>query len=438
MGRHPINASAKSNRATKAPLLSRAEKAVPVVCALIAFKTLFNYYTFLFPMAASLITLVYNIVTLLMMVSFIPLSFIVFLDYRNRNGLTPALLIPLAVVINIACVVWSNGSLDILSRDYFLVQAAGTNDQYGYYFSQLNVWLGNMGAVLFIGRYTQHRETIVKAVVAVFIVFIVPILALVVTHPEALGLRQSSFSGSDEVFGGGLWNIGVIGFGSLSWLAMALFPKANLNQRRVIAVSVPLFIAAGLAGLSRTLVLMALLSLLVYLFVAKKDQKWVGKSLIVLIALVLVMIFGTSLFQPLIERFSGSSGGHDIRFDLWVSYLSHVGDTWLVGAPEGSVYLYYADVTLMGFHYMPHSSVINFLIRFGLLGCVSYLCLIKNAFFVFPRDIDKSLKACILAAATAYVSLSFINQTGYEEPIFYVMFGLFIAYMKLLKRDFKG
>ena len=174
-----------------------------------------------------------------------------------------------------------------------------------------------------------------------------------------------------------------------------------------------------------------------YFLIAKKDGKLFSKILLLALVVIAFVFIESDMVTSIVSRFNDStSGSHNVRFSLWQAYLSHFKEYWLIGAPYGSVYNYYYDVNLVGEHFLPHSSVINFLVRFGLLCAISYLVLIKNAFFSIKKSSGLPINkiACIRAGFVAYVSLAFINQTGYSEPIFYIMFGLLIAYSQIIKR----
>jgi len=93
----------------------------------------------------------------------------------------------------------------------------------------------------------------------------------------------------------------------------------------------------------------------------------------------------------------------------------------------GNIYNYYRDYNFIGHYYLPHSAIINFTIRFGLLSCVSYLGLIKKSFLPSLNALEERKKYCFRAGMIAYITLAFINQTGYAEPTFYMMFGLWMA-----------
>ena len=416
------------------------EKILPLYCAAVVYKNIYNYFIYLFPFLESVGVLLYNAVTLMGLLLYIPLFLHALLHNKKYKIVNPAILIPLCVLVNILFVYIETGDLTILSRGHFLSVANGTNDERGYYFSQINTWFGNISVVLMLSIFSTKIETIKKCIISSMVMLFVPSILMMIFHPEFLGMRQSSIEGSDVTFSGGLWNIGVMGIGSISWLGLALYKDMTRWHKRVVLISVITFAFLGVAGLSRTLIIMLALSACCYFMIAKKDSRLISKVFVIVFAVIIFAVVESDLISSILLRFNDStSGTQNIRFLLWKAYLSHFDEVWLWGAPYGSVYNYYYDVSLIGAHFLPHSSVINFLIRFGLLCACSYLVLIKRAFFTVRQNKTVSINqiACIRAGCMAYVSLAFINQTGYAEPIFYVMFGLLLAYSQLMSEEAK-
>lgn len=407
---------------------------LPILCALVTFKYVYNYYSFIVPALSSVINFMYTAITFMMLLLYIPMSLKVLINLRFKRFwlLLPAVIIPACVLLNIVYATVSSGDFSILSRSYEMSLAAGTNDETGFYFAQVNTWFGNMAVLLFLAIYIRDKTDIIKCIQAVLLVLAIPTVAMIALHPSYLGTRQSTF-GDDTVFGGGLWNIGVIGFGSMTWLSMALSEGMSKRQRYFAYFSSVLFVFVGLAGISRTLILMLAFSMIVYFLLFRKDMHWLGKVLLLVIGVLLFCALETDIILKFVLRFNDStSGTQNIRLQLWQAYLSHFKEYWLIGAPIGSVYNYYRDVSLFGEHFLPHSSVINFFVRYGIFAVSSYLVIIKRAFIpcgllgtVLTRE-----RICMLAGCTAYITLAFINQTGYSEPVFYIMFGLALSYWR--------
>ena len=291
-----------------------------------------------------------------------------------------------------------------------------------------------MAIVLFLVNYVRNREILIKCIVSSMIVLIIPIILITAMHPSYLGTRESVYN-NDTVFGGGLWNIGVIGFGSISWLGLALTEDAKKKQRRIIYSSVALFVFVGVAGVSRTLILMLAFSTVVFFMFTKKDMTWIGRSFLIIVAVLLFFVLEPEFILSLSKRFTDkTSGTHNVRILLWKAYLSHFKEYWLIGAPEGSVYNYYKDVNYFGEHFLPHCSLINFFVRYGVFSLWAYIILLKNSFLKIQKNkkVNSKTKICVLAGGVAYITLAFINQTGYAESVFYIMFGLYLAFYRIV------
>lgn len=412
-----------------------AHSFLTVICAMVTFKYAFNYYSFVVPAFSSAIYGLYFVVTLFMLALFFPMAGKVLLNLRRQKYkmLLPAVIIPLCVLLNIFYVMISSGDFSILSRGYRMPLAYGTNDEIGFYFAQINTWFGNMAVVMYLAIYTQDKKDIVKCLCVSMAVLVIPTVLIIAMHPSYLGMRQSTF-GEGVTFGGGLWNVGVVGYGSISWLGMALAGNATKRQRRFIYFSVFLFVFVGVAGVSRTLILMVAFSWIVYFLLDRKDMHWLKKVLLMLLGVLVFVTFETDFILNIVIRFGDATGGtSNIRFRLWEAYLSHFREYWFIGAPLGSVYNYYKDVNLFGANFLPHSSVVNFLVRFGIFALLSYLILLRRAFLP-PRLGEHALTrshVCMASGGVAYITLAFINQTGYAEPVFYIMFGLALAYWRI-------
>ena len=405
---------------------------MPLICAAATFKYAYTYYGFAIPALSGICNLLYQAITLFFLIAFVPLFFVV-IKRANRLYI-PIFVIVLMVLINILYVMFSTGNIAIVSRSYHMSAASGTNDYIGFYFSQINTWFGNMAIVLFLVNYVKDREVLIKCIVSSMIVLVIPIVLITAMHPSYLGTRESVYN-DDTVFGGGLWNIGVIGFGSISWIGLAVSEDAQKRQKWIIYASVALFIFVGVAGVSRTLILMVVFSTIVFFMFTKKDITWLGRIFLIMVAVILFFVLEPEFILSVMERFTDkTSGTHNVRILLWKAYLSHFREFWLVGAPEGSVYNYYRDVNYFGENFLPHSSLVNFFVRYGVFALCAYVILLKNSFLKIQKskEVTSKIRICVLAGGVAYITLAFINQTGYAESVFYIMFGLYLAFYRIV------
>ncbi len=408
-----------------------------IIAALATYKYVYNYYMLLIPGMRSVFVGLYNIVTLFFLLLYIPLFISVLsrIRYKEYKYLIPTIVIPACVILNIIYVMLTEGGLSIISRSYLLQAASGTNDSTGFYFSQLNTWLGNMAITLYLALRVKDKKEIADCVISSLAVIIIPLVLLIVIHPDYLGLRKDVFDGVS--FGGGIWNIGTIGFGSLTWIAIALSHDFSKGKRNFAIFSIIVLIFVGVSGLSRTMILMIAFSFGLYMLISRKDTKFYLKILVVLVMVGIYFTLESDIVAALFQRFGdNTSGTNNIRFLLWKSYLSNYKEFWLLGAPLGSVYRYYHGVNLAGRYFLPHSTPMNFFIRYGIFALVAYLCLLKNSFFSIRKSPENEYyRNCIISGGIAYISLAFINQTGFAEPVFYVMFGLLMAFTRILNND---
>lgn len=414
----------------------RISNITPFICGLVIFKTTVDYYYWLFPSVESISSILYQIITLFCF-SLFPLMLIqFFLRQKNYNWklMRPIILIPLAVIVNIIMVMFQQGSIEVISRNFVIVNAASTNDYTGYYFAAINTWFGNIGLLLFLMYFVNNKRLLKKCIIASLVMFVLPIIFVLLMHPEYIGLRESQVS--DMVFGGGIWNIGVCGFGSLAWLAISQLYDVNKKQKYIILFSILLFSFAGISGLSRTFVLMIFFSLTYFIIFTRKNKTWM-KTLFITIAFISVfLMFEGSIASQVVGRFNDSATGgtSNVRFALWGNYIKYIDEYFWLGAPVGSVYNYYHDTNLLGKHFLPHSSILNFWIRFGAFAVLGYLIMIKNAATKLKKrnDVIKKYKrVCLQAWVVSYISLSFINQTGFAEIAFYLGFGLIFALINI-------
>ena len=408
-----------------------------IITALATFKNVYNYYILLIPEMKFVFVVLYNIITLYFLIIYIPLFLFVLRNIRKKEFkiYIPAIVIPLSVILNIISVMFKEGSISIISREYFLQEASETNDCIGFYFSQVNTWFTNMAILLSLSLKIKNKKEIINCIIVCMTVILIPVILLIAIFPNYLGLRQSVFN--DVSFGGGIWNIGTIGFGSITWIAIALLNDMTKQQSVFSIISIFVFVFVGISGLSRTILLMGIFSLGCYFLISKKDIKLVLKMLIVLIFVLLYFLIESDIVAELFQRLGDrTSGTNNVRFLLWPAYLSHYKEFWLLGAPLGSVYRYYHDVDLLGRYFLPHSTPINFFVRYGIFALVSYIQLIKYAFLSINTKItNEYYRNCIISGGIAYISLAFINQTGFAEPIFYIMFGLLIAFARIVNSN---
>ena len=219
---------------------------LPFICALIIYKATVNYYYFLFPSFTPFWKLLYQAITLFCLIIF-PIMFIVILLSKKPfrwKLIYPSLLIPISVLINTFLVVLQEGTLEVLSRSYLIENAKSTVDYMGFYFACINTWFGNIGIMLLMTYFVNNKKVLTRCLIYSLFMFVIPILLLILLHPELIGQRKSQFG--NIVFGGGVWNIGICAFGSLAWMAIAQIYEVSKRQKKFIVLSIILFCLQGL------------------------------------------------------------------------------------------------------------------------------------------------------------------------------------------------
>jgi hypothetical protein len=429
---HMLNIGVRRGKNT---LSIKKSNIIAFICAIFIFKSTYQYYILLFPSLSFFITILYQVATVFCF-SLLPITLGIMVTRKTINwGLVrPAILILVCVILNIIIVMFQEANIEILSRSYTIPNAITTNDYTGFYFATINTWFGNIGCLLFVYFLIRNKKTLHKCIVTSMLMFVLPIVLIILMHPEYVGLRESLFS--DIVFGGGIWNIGVCGFGSLAWLGISQISNISKKQKILIIFSIALFCFAGISGLSRTLIFMMIFSIFFYILFSKKDITWLKLICFIFAFIGVFIILENNIATAIIERLSraDTSATQNVRWHIWKTYLSYVREYFWFGAPSGSVYNYYIDVNWKGHDFLPHSSVLNFLIRFGVFSLVGYLLLIKNA-FIKSTIKNRHISICLKAWVISYIALSFVNQTGYAGIEFYLGFGLLFATINIENQE---
>ena len=405
---------------------------MPILCSMAAYRSIYNYYIWLFSPFSDVFEVLYTIITLCFFLLF-PVVMVYIGLHRIRLAQAKGIiLIVIAVLINIVYVMTDTGNVEIILRSYVNQFAPSTNDEMGFYFAQLNVWFGNAAILLASYIFVNNKKTLNKCLMAMVWVFLIPIIFTLILYPEYIGERESFIS--EMNFAGGLWNIGVVAFGSFSWLLLAQRKELSRGNRLIALLAVILFICCGVFGLSRTLIVMLIMSYGYYILNIRKDSRWL---FIVVVSIVFAGLFLTlqpSLWDEMVVRFTDSTAGlENVRVLLWANYLSGIDEYWLIGAPEGSVYRYFSGLTYATHNYLPHSSIINFWCRFGVLAVIGYLTIVRYYFIGLKAETLEltKKKVALQSGCIAYMSLAFVNQTGYEESVFWITFGLIFSLIKI-------
>lgn len=412
---------------------------VLLVVMFAVYISIYNYYQFIIPSMENVLFFIYQIGRLFFSLLFVEEIFSIFnKKYSDNKKYTrPFYLIVFFLVLNYVVIAISEGDFTFLSKNYQMIKAEGTNDFIGYYFSNLITWTGNCGISIWLINRINDNKTIIKSLKVCLWMIIIPIILLMLLHPEYIGQRISDLETTN--FGGGIWNIGVFGFCSFAWLTIMCLPFMTNREKRFSYFALIILIFAGIVGLSRSFILTVFLSFIYYFFQTSKTANKLLKNvmlfLLIILSVALLYNIYPNIFESLLGRFHDStSGTHNVRFLLWKNYFSNIKEYFIFGAPLGGPYNYYHNLSYKGFYYLPHSSVINYLITFGIGGLICYISFLTKIYFS-KGIFDNQMKSCLKAMIIAYIILAFINQTGFNQIIFFVSFGIALAFIKINKKN---
>lgn len=295
------------------------------------------------------------------------------------------------------------------------------SDNFGYLIDFTSIVL--ILCILIIGLNTDQliRKSIWALGMGLFTSSVIPLIMF----PEMIGIRQSEFG--TFTFTGGFWNVGVIGFISIGWLLIALSVKEQSIFKRVVLVLFILIIAfSGLAGLSRAIVVSIALSIITYLVFARKIKQY----FLFIVVSILVVIIVTYSFNEVIENLAYRLDGginiqEEARTTIWKTYIEYIPDYFLLGEIQGD----YTKYTNWIFE--PHSSLLNWFVQFGILGLIGFIMLLTGVFKSI-RYIGKAhsrlISAPLYAWLIAYISVSFVNQTGFKDLSVFAAIGVIYAW----------
>src|SRR5699024_4387789 len=158
----------------------------------------------------------------------------------------------------------------------------------------------------------------------------------------------------------------------VGWWLVSLSSVEKSRIRRFFLISLFLIMAfGGLAGLSRSTLLSLIVSISVYLLFAKKVKKVIK---VILSGLIIVLLI-INLFSDLVLNFSQRLDGgieiqNETRTEIWLDYFEDLPSYFLFGALDGD-YTKYSSFS-MG----PHSTILNWLVQFGILGVLGFVALL--------------------------------------------------------------
>lgn len=259
---------------------------------------------------------------------------------------------------------------------------------------------------------------------------IAPIVGLIF-FPDLIGRRISDVNG--VYFAGSFWNMSVIAFVSSAWLLIGnAHSKENRLKKYIYLFLVMTMFFGGIAGLSRGIVVSGFVSTLVYI-ICLRDIKKLFKIVAILVVLILIiqLQFGV-VFEKLKHRLDRLANiKNEARINIWKDYIEDIKSFFILGASiEGHKVF---SKTGHG----PHSVLLNWWSQFGIFAVIGFIWLIwgiwKSASFIY-KNLSVEQGAAVYAWLFAYLSLSMINETGFNELPFYTAMGIIFAWGNLAKR----
>lgn len=244
-------------------------------------------------------------------------------------------------------------------------------------------------------------------------------------YPEYIGFRVNKI-GSYE-FTGAFWNSGVIAFLSIGWLLIALSTLEKQKVKKALPIFMFLTLAfSGIAGLSRALLVSIVSSIIVYLIIARKLKQYISFITVGIIAIIVFWFSFEDVVNNLMVRFEGGVNiEEEARTNIWLAYIKNIPNFFFLGEIDGDYRKYTNGV------FGPHSTPLNWLVQFGIFGLTGFVLLligiVKSAFYI-GKVHTRVVSAPIFAWLIAYISTSFINETGFNNPTIFAGIGIILAW----------
>ncbi|RBP04718.1 O-antigen ligase [Rossellomorea aquimaris] len=277
----------------------------------------------------------------------------------------------------------------------------------------------------------QGRENFIKTVWAFGVGGGLSAVIPLMLFPEMIGVRSATIGG--VFYRGGIWNFTLISFVSVSWLLIALTRRNSYKISKIFAyvIFVVTWVAA-FSGLSRSLIILTLTSILVYTLANRKLKSFIQLTTFVVMAVLMVNHFMPNVVNGIEERIllTNDALNNESRVIIWKGYLENIPEYFLVGA-QGNYRGLITAYGVMGAG--PHSVFLNWLVQYGVFGLIGFIYLLWGLL----KEINKVKKesryeaSCLFAWLASYLSLASINQTGFIETSFFVAFGLILTWSKM-------
>lgn len=313
----------------------------------------------------------------------------------------------------------------LLKLFILFVQFPGSFMPNGYNFVYLINFISAIAILFVIINGVQNIELLKKCVFALAIGLFSSAMIPLILFPEMIGKREIIVN--NITFSGGFWNVGVVGFISIGWILVAMsINEKNKAKKNILLFMTIIICLVGLAGLSRAILLAITLSLVVYLLVSRKVKQLVIVITIAIASVIAIMYLFNDISTNLMLRLEGGINiEEEARTQIWISYLTNIPDYFWFGEITGDFTKY------TNWIFGPHSTPLNWFVQFGILGITGFIMLLLGTFKSIKYIVkvnSKSLSAPLYAWLFAYISVSFMNETGFNQYAIFCGFGFIYSW----------
>lgn len=350
---------------------------------------------------------------------------------QRKEFIFPIMALLITVLMNSVLVIIGEGSVTAFGTNYPMMVAGEI--RYGVYLQELLNWLRNFSVLFLLLWTTNSFQALHRALLICAIAFTLPMMLLVVMRPDLIGMRRTFIDGI--VFGGSIWNIGVRAFISCGWLWVCQLQTQSMTLRAKLVYigAILLTLVTGLAGVSRAFLVGLIMSVLVFLLHIRKNGRLVTGFIVATSIFILVLvILGDYVIQHYLDRFTAINPleGGNTRTLIWKSYLSNFKEYWHFGVLRGGIHQYGPPPMF----YSPHSAPLSWLVRYGLFAMGAYIGLLLILWQLIRKiRLGGNNQGVFLSAwVVAYVSVSFMNETGFETVETFIGMALTMALVNLL------
>lgn len=275
-----------------------------------------------------------------------------------------------------------------------------------------------MCTVILLGINTkkQLQKTILASIFGFALTSVIPL----VLYPELIGRRVGTVNGIN--YPGSFWNMPLLSFVSVAWILIALIneQKLSINQKTIGYLIFIIGWASGFAGLSRIFVVLTISSVLFFLVTNRKFKVSFRLVLGMYILLLIINIMFPDILRSMqgrLDTLSSANISEESRLNIWREFINNKSRYFWWGSITD-----YRTLGPVDFYGAPHSSFLNWLVQYGIIGLLGYLYLLSGLMKeIFKTRIkNRIVFSSLLAWLIAYLTLATVNQTGFYEPSIYL------------------